>query len=272
MPQELLRAIVPAAGYYSEPGNYASLETEVLFGERVVLLETGPVYLRVQSSHYASPGFVRKEEFEPHASGGRLTHCVIAPEANLYREPGFKPGVKLELPFNAQLIATGARQETPAGAMLEFISGWMFEDQVCRLNKPLKDYAEVARSRVNAGPYTWGGRKNPDCSALVMDALLVCGILCPRNVGEQAKSLGVLVRFDETFSRLKKGDFVFWTDPSTKGRHVVIMTSPTECVHATIAEPHRRVVEQPLADVIRRQEEDGNGRPTLVRRFPNYRF
>ena len=103
-----------------------------------------------------------------------------------------------------------------------------------------------------------------------MDALLACGCMCPRNVGEQAAQLGESIEFKADFSNLQRGDLVFWTDPSTKGRHVVIMVDTKRCVHSTIAAPHRGVLEQDLTEVIDAQERDGNGRPTLVRRLPKY--
>lgn len=275
MPQTLLRAIVPAAGYYSQQANPASLETEVLLGECVQFIKRNQEYLQVRSEHYATPGFVRADQFETFdPKNHTATHRVIAPATNSYHAPSFKTGVSKELPFNARLVATGASEETSEGCMLEFAdAGWIPQNHVRQFNKPLHDYVEVARSRLrHTGPYTWGSRAKPDCSALVMDALLACGILCPRNVSEQAKSLGMVIQFGENFSNLKKGDFVFWLDPGTKARHVVIMTSQTRCVHSTIQKPYCGVIEQPLSKIIGDQMKSGNGRPTIARRFTNYRF
>jgi len=186
--------------------------------------------------------------------------------------PSFKSGVQRYLTLNA-LVRLTASEPSPEGHMLHFKGvGWIFADHVSRTDEFATDYVKVARSRVGAAPYVWGGRSNPDCSALVMDSLLSCGIPCPRNAGEQAKSLGEEIAFEDDFSNLQKGDFVFWTQPGTKGRHVVIMTDPHRCVHATIASPYRGTVEQSLVGVIQDQERDGNGRPNIVRRLPKMNF
>lgn len=264
--QDILQVVVPAAGYYSEAANPASLETEVLFGERLTLLEPEVFggYFKVQSSLYATPGFVHRKDLDVRYV--TPTHRVCVPYANVYNGPNFKSGIASMLCLNAQVHVVGGAT-TPEGEMLHIEGlGWVFSEHLIRKEQYLKDFVAVACARIGPNPYTWGGRFYPDCSALLMDSLLACGITCPRNTSEQMEELGEPFEFVPDFSDLKRGDLVFWK------KHVAIMTDSRLCVHSTIAKPHRRVVEQPLEGVIHDQEEDGNGRPILVRRLPNYSF
>lgn len=261
--QNILQVVVPAAGYYSEPHNPGSLETEALFGEKLTLLGERGEYFEAQSSLYKTPGFVHRKDVDIRYV--QPTHRVSVPYANVYHRPNFRSGVASMLCLNAQVHVVGGAT-SPEGEMLQVEGlGWTFSEHLIRNPHFLKDFVEVARARIGPLPYTWGGRFNPDCSGLVMDALLACGILCPRNTSEQVEEFGEPVDFVSDFSNLQRGDLIFWK------RHVVIMTDALRCVHSTIAPPYRGVVEQKLIEVIHEQERDGNGGPTAVRRLPHYR-
>lgn len=258
-----MQVVVPAAGYYSDPHNPGSLETEALFGEKLTLLGERGDYFEVQSKHYATPAFVRRKEVDVRYI--TPTHRVCVPYANVYHQPNFKSGVSATLCLNAQVRVLGGAP-SPEGQMLQVEDlGWVFEEQLILSTQYLRDFVEVARSRIGALPYTWGGRFHPDCSGLLMDSLLACGIPCPRNVSEQARTLGQLFEPSD-FSDFRRGDLVFWE------RHVVIMTSPTHCVHSTIAKGCRSVVEQDLIEAIHNQEKAGNGGPVRISRLPQYSF
>lgn len=260
--QDILQVVVPAAGYYSDPHNPGSLETHALFGEKLKLLGEQGDYFEAQSSLYATPGFVHRKDVDIRYV--TPTHRISVPYANVYQGPNFKSGAASMLCLNAQVHVVGGTT-TPEGEMLQVEGlGWVFKEHLIRIGQFLKDYVEVAQARITPLPYTWGGRFYPDCSALVMDSLLACGIKCPRNVSEQIVELGEPVGSEPNFMNLQRGDLVFWK------RHVVIMTDMWHCVHSTIAPAYRRVVEQDLLEVIYEQERDGNGGPTLIRRLPNY--
>jgi len=60
-------------------------------------------------------------------------------------------------------------------------------------------------------PYLWGGNspKGLDCSGFCELTFLMNGIELNRNAGEQVRQ-GIEVLFDSNFSKLKKGDLLFF--------------------------------------------------------------
>lgn len=106
--------------------------------------------------------------------------------------------------------------------------------------KSANDPVTVAESLIDT-PYLWGGRGvgGIDCSGLVQRAYAAVGKTLPRDSDQQA-ALGTT----EIPSALERGDLLFFPD------HVVMMTSPTDAIHAN--GHHMKVVTEPLADIIAR--------------------
>jgi len=277
MPTELPKytIIAPAARFFAEPDMKGPVETDVLFGETVeVLGEHGPFY-KVSFPLYASPGYVFKGDArraELHRRSVSPKHRVIVPRANIYTNPSFKfPDPNgLALPMNA-LVRIIDRQPSPEGYMAYVDGlGWLFADQIVSTDNFHKDYVEVACRYVGSmASYTWGGRMFPDCSGLVQQALIACGIACPRNTGEQMTMLGKEIGTDEHDFSYRRGDLVFFHDPSANVRHVVIMVDDSRCVHASIMSATRAVAIEPLSAVIAQQFKGSRNAPTMIRRFPN---
>jgi len=267
--------IAPATRLFTEPDMNGSVETEALYGESVsVLGEHGPFY-KIAFDLYATPGYVFKGDIrrsELHRRSGSFTHRVIVPRANIYTRPSFKfPEPNgIALPMNA-LVRITEHQASPEGDMARVEGvGWLFAEQVARKEVFLKDYVALALAYVGPmGTYTWGGRAFPDCSGLVQQVLIACGISCPRNVGEQMQAVGREVATDDHDFTYRRGDLVFFRDPGLQVSHVVIMTDAAHCVHASIATPTRAVAVEPLQAVVQQQFKGARTQPTMVRRFPN---
>ena len=267
--------IAPATRLFAEPDMNGPVETEALFGESVkVLGEQGPFY-KIAFDLYATPGYVFKGDLrrsELHRRSNSFTHRVIVPRANIYARPSFKfPEPNgIALPMNA-LVRITEHQVSPEGDMARIDGlGWLFAGQVVRKEVFPSDYVELALMYVSPmTAYTWGGRVFPDCSGLVQQVLMACGISCPRNVGEQMQAVGKEVSLDDYDFRYRRGDLVFFRDPAMQVSHVVIMTDAEQCVHASIATPMRSVAVEPLSTVIQQQFKGTRTHPTMVRRFPN---
>jgi len=102
-----------------------------------------------------------------------------------------------------------------------------------------------------AGCSRWG----VDCSGLVQQALLACGMTCPRDSDQQQK-LGRELHHGEP---LLRGDLVFW-----KG-HVGIMASEDMLIHANAH--HMAVAYEPFKEARDRMRSGDVGDITAKRRI-----
>jgi hypothetical protein len=98
-------------------------------------------------------------------------------------------------------------------------------------------------------PYLWGGDSTfgIDCSGLVQQCLMACGITCPRDSDMQEAHFPHIGPADR-----KRGDLVFW-----KG-HVGMLLDPATLIHANAY--HMAVTIEPLEQAIERigQKEFGD--------------
>lgn len=254
---------VPFAGYYSQPNYHTELETQLLFGEEVTVIEELPVLCKVQSGLYRTPGYVETKSLRQTLYSP--THRVMWPLVNVYLRADFKSPNLQTLAMNS-LLSLRESTHTPEGIMLKFDGvGWIFANEVM-LDSAAKDsdYVELLLRYVNL-PYTWGGVYFPDCSGMVQQALRPRLKQCFRNCSDLIQ-LGM--EADTDARTLMRGDMVFFMNG--KSRHVVVMVDGVNCVHASIL--NRRVLVEPLVNVMRAQREAkyGTGEISAVRRFPWY--
>lgn len=257
-----MQICVPVTGYYAEPNPNSELETQLLFGEEVTVIEQLPVFCKVKSELYRTPGYVetkalRREILSP-------THRVVWPLVNVYHRADFKAPNPQTFAMNSVLTMRESCS-TLEGIMLRFDdAGWIFANDVMLDSAPRDaDYVERLLAYVNF-PYTWGGVYFPDCSGMVQQALRLQLKQCFRNCSD----LILLGMEADTDTRtLKRGDMVFFMDG--KSRHVVVMVDGQNCVHASIL--NRRVLVEPLVNVMRAQAKYGTGEISAVRRFPWYK-
>lgn len=253
----------PVARYFSAPDLNAGLETELLRGETVTILEERPDFSKVQTSLYRTPGYVETESLTDRVTN--TTHRVLKPLVNVYAGPDFKSRIVCKLAMNS-LLAIRESAPSANGPMLRFEGvGWIFARDVVRdsaIEERDYDHVELMLKYVNF-MYDWGGRVFPDCSGLRQQCLLPFIRNYPRNCGEQV-SRGMIVDTDPR--ALMRGDAVFFMEGGS--RHVVTMVSHTDCVHASIA--NGIVLVEPLTAAIKAQKRYGSGEISAVRRFPWY--
>ncbi|MEO6536717.1 MAG: NlpC/P60 family protein [Candidatus Paceibacterota bacterium] len=259
---------VAAAQVQKEPSEESLIKIELLFGERVKVFRVEGEYVEVRTDDMDQyVGFAKNihliDTFEP-------THRICVRFAPIYAEPNFKkPLSSGPLYFNSR-VSVEDTQQTPEGLMCRIKgAGWVFETHLSDIAYRAPDFVEECLKFLGAS-YGYEKRSSLiDCSTLVQAGCMAAGIPCPYDVksGEMEK-LGEPVEIITDFSNLQRGDLVFWT--KDKGSHVVIMVDATNCLHATIADPYRRALIQPLTEVAIDQARDNNGPITSVRRFPNY--
>lgn len=240
------RVTAPVADLLAAPGG--ARDRQVLFGQRVLVLEEVAEHAFVQAEHDGYVGYVARAALGPDAAA---THWVSAAATHLYPVPDFRRHELAMLSLGAQVTVLadhGVFVETDAGQFL-----------IARHLSPLgvraTDPVTVAEAFLGT-PYLWGGnsRLGIDCSGLVQAAFEACGHPCPGDSDQQAASLGTVL--DESVP-LRRGDLLFWSG------HVALVAGPDLVLHANGND--MAVAFEGLQAAIDRLARQGDG-PVTVRR------
>jgi cell wall-associated NlpC family hydrolase len=139
----------------------------------------------------------------PHADAQAVSDVVFG---NLVKRTGERTG------WHAVALPDGRRGYL-AGNSAEPYRAWR------AARKPTAEAIEQTGRRFLGRPYLWGGNspKGLDCSGFVKLVFFLNGIDLLRNASQQARQ-GVEVPLEPAFSRLKKGDLVFFGRQRGAGR------------------------------------------------------
>ena len=267
--EEALRGFVTAGHYVTgmparlsasvaslrpRPDETAGIDTQVLFGEGVRVLDRADGWAWVKSDFDGYVGYLPETALD--AAVTPATHIVAVPRTFAYSGPDLRTPTAFALSIGSRLTVVG-ESETRGTRYLALESGQSVVAGHCL---PVgeaagEDYVAIA-GRFLETPYLWGGRSGfgLDCSALVQLSMMMAGRRAPRDSDMQATGLGTPIERDE----LRRGDLVFW-----KG-HVAIMEDEATIIHAN---GHTMsVAREPLAAAIERtgylyQQPTGYRRP-----------
>lgn len=233
-----------------EPAPDASLDTEALKGERVMVYETteeGWCWGQLERDGYV--GWLPANALA--ALGPAPTHVVAA-----LRTLAF-PGPSIKLPPVAA-FSLGCRLAVlrSEGALAVTPSGYVPARHLTPIDEREPDFVAVAE-RLLGVPYLWGGKTSLgiDCSGLVQVALGAAGLACPRDSDLQERALGTAVAAG--IADLRRGDLIFW-----KG-HVAIVRDGATLLHANAF--HMAVALEPIAGAVARIAA-GGGAISAVKR------
>ena len=243
-------AETPTAPVTDRPDADAPMTTELLHGERFEAYETGPLWAWGRCALDGYVGYVPAACLAREVSPAR--HRVRALAAHVYPEPDIKTRPIGVLPFGAQVAADLGE----GGFWALSAGGYVVKTHLAPATEPEPDWVAAAE-RLLGVPYLWGGRSSGgiDCSGLVQIARQSGGFACPRDSDMQEASEG------RDAATLRRGDLVFWRG------HVGIMVSGRDLLHANAH--HMAVALEPLADAEARIADQGGGRPTARRRWPD---
>jgi cell wall-associated NlpC family hydrolase len=242
--------VEPVAGLRREPSHNARLDTEVLFGERVIVYETtdeGWAWGQLESDGYV--GWISANALA--RPGQAPTHKVTALRTLAFPTANIKAPPLAGLPMGARLAIAGQDKLFAVTA-----SGWHLPAaHLALLPATQPDFVAVAEQFLGT-PYLWGGKTSLglDCSALVQVSLQAAGLACPRDSDMQEQALGARLAFDD----LRRGDLIFWKD------HVAIVRDGNTLIHANAH--HMAVAIEPVAEAVGRIRAAGS-EPSSVRRL-----
>ncbi|WP_281826576.1 C40 family peptidase [Jannaschia rubra] len=204
--------------------------SQLLFGEafRVIDERDGFAFgqaLRDGYCGYVIAGALTRQE--------AATHWVAAPATHLYPKARLKAPPEVAIFFGSHVRVTGDLGDFQRISTGHYIPTGHLQPLRARFS----DTVGVADMFLGT-PYLWGGcsRWGIDCSGLVQQALVACGMDCPRD-SDQQRALGRELHPDEP---LQRGDLIFWRG------HVGMMSDAEMLLHANAH--HMAVAYEPLAE------------------------
>ena len=226
----VLESLVPLR---REPAHAAELTTELLFGERIAVLEEANGWTHLRSLEDGYTGWAPAamltplSEDAPVLSASPLfvqplfVHAVIATGA----ESRSMPLCRAARMYEEAELSTEDYVAFRVGAALYLIGrGYVAPALAYGAESVLK----IAQGYAHA-PYRWGG-KTPlgiDCSGLVQNALLLHGVQAPRDAWQQA-TLGSLLPFDAR----EAADLAFFSNEAGHVVHVGFLLNDALILHA----------------------------------------
>jgi cell wall-associated NlpC family hydrolase len=228
-----LQVCVGTADLRHAPAPDAPLDTQALFGEKVMLYEDHEGWGWVQ---LARDGYVGYISMAALAEGQiKPTHRVTVNRSFVYPGPDLKFSARDALPLGATVRV----RATKGGFAQIDDAAYVFSGHLLRSSENQKEFVAVAERLLHA-PYLWGGKTSLgiDCSGLVQISLDAAGIGAPRDTDLQEQALGLPIAVDPDLAGLRRGDLVFWRG------HVGIMRDETTLLHANAH--HMLVASEPL--------------------------
>ena len=212
----------PVAALRPRPDVAAGIDTELLFGEGVRVLDRAEGWAWVKSDFDGYVGYLHETTLE--AGAPAATHVVAVPRTFAYSGPDLRTPAAFALSIGSRITVSG-ESETRGTRYLTLAGGQSVVASHCLAigEKAQDDYVAIA-ARFLETPYLWGGRSGfgLDCSALVQLSMMMAGRTAPRDSDMQAAGLGTPIER----TALRRGDLVFW-----KG-HVAIMEDEAAIIHA----------------------------------------
>ena len=203
----------------------AALNTQLLYGDEVVVFDETEGFAWLQAERDGYVGYVSSGDLA--LRGTEPTHVVAASRTFIYPGPDMKFPRSGQLSIGSQVTVTGFAETRGTRYGLLPSGEALVLQHLAPLGTTSDDFVAVAE-RLNDTPYLWGGFSafGIDCSGLVQLSMRMTGRNVLRDSDMQEASLGTPVDAGADFSRLRRGDLVFW-----KG-HVAIMTDAENMIHA----------------------------------------
>jgi len=210
-----------------EPSEKSEMETQIMFGELVQVLESSGNWAKVKNLNDQYEGWVDNKNF------------IYLDEKNI--QPYLNVKTVLTSTINIAINPKNEKIILPGGGLLPNFNPlnntFVIEDKIYKLLEPNNQYKPEAQTIVNLAkqylncPYLWGGKTalGIDCSGLTQVVYKMVGIQLPRNASQQAEK-GKLISFIE---EAKPGDLIFFDNAEGKIIHVGVYMGNNKIIHAS---------------------------------------
>ncbi len=234
-----IRICIPLCTVKESPDHNAKASSELLFGERIEILQLLGSWAKIRTIEDGYTGFVENTSYE--STLINATHWVSNRATFIFESADIKSPVVNRLLFGSQVSLSMCNIDSNFMCVENIGFIWAGHCQSANAKSSLS-LIELAQNNYLDAPYLWGGRSSDgcDCSGLVQMLAKAKGISIPRDSGDQENALPLNVSYENRQS----GNLVFWPG------HVGILKTENLILHST-AHTLRCCVE-PLASVIER--------------------
>lgn len=205
------------------PSHRAEQTTQLLFGEKVEVLETDGAWAYVRNAWDRYEGW-----------------CQTAQLSSVSKRDFLSPKRTLLTNHAGRLLLEADEVWLPAGAEVNFLKKMSWPGVGGRIKGKREKIEELpftpehltaAAALYLHAPYLWGGRTvaGIDCSGLVQNAYKLCGVPIPRDAWQQALE-GTEIHF---LSEARPGDLAFFDNEDGRIVHVGMLLDHQTILHAT---------------------------------------
>ena len=240
---EFARIKVAFTDLRGKPDFSASIDTQLLFGEDVEIIEVHKHWTRVKATRDGYVGWL--ESLTLTSNQTPITHLVSVPRTFFYPEPNLKLPHKGMRSMGSGLVVVGTTEVR--GTRYALLEGGeaVIEKHIRPADVNETDYVAVAETLVKT-PYLWAGTTafGLDCSGIIKLSQFMCGQFILRDSDMQAATFGEEIDPGRSFQNVQRGDLIFWRG------HVAIAQGNGMILHAN---GHTMdVASEPLADAVER--------------------
>jgi len=209
----------PVATLYRSPDHSQAIETQLIYGEAVDVLDQNKDWAWVQSVCDGYVGYIARNQMTQAHAEQQATHRVSNIGSFIFPNNSYKDTPKNTLSYGSLVTIVSEKD-----GMSKLSDGGYIPSAHLA---PVDFHSEepVAEAfRFLGVPYLWGGRSHIglDCSALIQLVLQACNYKCPRDSDLQEKHLGKPIDRDD----VQGGDLVFFRG------HVGMMVDDSTLIHA----------------------------------------
>ncbi len=213
-------SIVPVR---QEPSGKSALVNQLLFGDKVSILEEKGNWLKISSTHDNYEGWCESSQIEPAET---LTNGIVMLINDITATFGSEMS-KFHLVYGSSVQVTNNKS-----LLIDNVNYQLLEGE---LTFPMgfSGYNVISTaSKLYGVPYLWGGRSpfGIDCSGLIQIAFKMCGIKVPRDAWQQAEHFK---NFIDLIDEALPGDVAFFDNEDGQIVHTGILTGDGRIIHAS---------------------------------------
>ena len=212
---------VPVAPMRKEAAHRSEMVSQLLFGERVQLIESSGDFVLVKNEYDAYIGWCQRSQLTELAGDFSVEELEVLSSA--YINAGMLRDTAIHLPMGVPISNwKGITEPKFTYAGTTHTAGIV----------PFSESAVVAISTSYENvPYLWGGKSvfGIDCSGFSQQVFRYFGKKLPRDSGDQAKQGEDIGFLEET----KAGDLAFFDNAEGTITHVGILLNNLEIIHAS---------------------------------------
>ena len=213
---------------YKKPSKKSEVTSQIIYGEKVRILEIKKKWLRIKTLSDNYSGFIKNEKLQK--------GLKIIFKTNKLKTRIFSQNKKNNfLTFNSRLPIITEKKR-----FIEFEKGkWVKRNDIKPINHKDRNFVKILKSFINC-KYTWGGKsyKGIDCSALIQLYYLYNNKFFPRDTKDQI----YFKRGKKKIIKFSKGDIIYWRG------HVAVCLNRSKLIHAY--GPRKKVLTMDIKETI----------------------